>query len=93
MDLKETRVPMAYLVLKVHLVLRADKDPLDHQANLVKRVKLVFLASLVLQEEMDCQAFVVCPVFLDPKEILGRMVLRERWDHQDQKVTKGLKEI
>ena len=40
MDLKETRDHMVFLALKVLLVLRVDKGHLDHQENLVKRVKL-----------------------------------------------------
>lgn len=65
---------MVYLVLKVLLVLRVVRDLLDHQASLVKKEKLVFLASLGQQEGMDYPVFVVCPEYQDPKEIQGKMV-------------------
>jgi len=73
LDLKETRDHMVFLALKVLLVLRVDKGHLDHQANLVKRVKLVFPAFRGQLEEMDCLAFEAYLEFLDPKEILGKM--------------------
>lgn len=74
MDRKVIRVHMVSLVLRVLLVLRVDKVPLDHQASLEKKERLVFLASPVQQAEMDYLVFVVCLEYLDPKEILGKMV-------------------
>merc|ERR1719250_365895 len=74
LDRKVIRVHMVSLVLRVLLVLRVDKVPLDHQASLEKREKLVFLASPVQQAEMDYLVFVVCLEYLDPKEIQGKMV-------------------
>jgi len=74
LDLKETRVPMVSLDLKVHLVSREDKGHQDQEESPVKRVKLEFLAFLDLLEEMDCLEFVVYLECLDPKEILGKMV-------------------
>jgi len=74
LDHKVIRVHMVSLVLRVLLVLRVDKVPLDHQASLGKREKLVFLASPVQQAEMDYLVFVVCLEYLDPKEIRGKMV-------------------
>jgi len=73
LDRKVIRVHTVSLVPRVLLVLRVVKDPLDHQASLVKREKLVFLASPVQQEEMDCLVFVICLEYLDPKEIPGKM--------------------
>merc|ERR1712128_299142 len=61
-----------YLALKVLLVLRVDKGHLDHQANLVKRVKLVFPAFQGQLEEMDCLAFEAYLEFLDPRRSWGR---------------------
>jgi len=74
LDPKETRAHMVYPVLKVLLVLRVVRDLLDHQASLVKKEKLVFLASLGQQEGMDYLVFVVCLEYQDPKEIQGKMV-------------------
>jgi len=74
LDRKVIRVHTVSLVPRVLLVLRVVKDLLDHQASLVKREKLVFLASPVQQAEMDYLVSVVCLEYLDPKEILGKMV-------------------
>lgn len=64
---------MGFLALKVLLELKVDKGHLDPEANLVKKEKLEFLASLDQLEEMACLVFVVYLEFLDPKVIQGKM--------------------
>lgn len=74
------RVLKELLVWRVLLVLKGDKDLLDHQESLVKRVKLVYLVSLAQQEEMVCLAQEDCQEFQDHRETLERMVSKVKLD-------------
>lgn len=92
MGLRETKVLKELLELKDLLVWKEDKDPLDPQENLVKRVKLVFLAFRDQLEEMGFLDQEAYPVSLVLKVTLEKMVSKEKLDLLEAKASKVLKE-